>query len=86
MSLRALAREVGVSDAHLSRVIRAVGYRKAPSGDLAGRVARAFGLPVGYFREYREKVVLDAVKRDSQLREELYERITQGRHRARSRL
>ena len=79
MSLRALARESGVSDAHLSRLIRGVGYRSAPSGDLAARVAHALGLPVGYFKEYRERVVIDAVKRDARLREELFDRIRRDR-------
>jgi transcriptional regulator with XRE-family HTH domain len=79
MSIRALARESGVSDAHLSRLIRGVGYRSTPSGDLAARVARALDLPIDYFREYRERIVVDAVKRDKKLREELYDRVTRGR-------
>jgi transcriptional regulator with XRE-family HTH domain len=81
MSLRALAREVGVSDAHLSRVIRGVGYRTGPSTQLAGRVARALGLPVHYFREYREGAVIEAVKRDPRLREELFDRLGSKRRR-----
>ena len=45
LSLRALARDIGVSDAHLSRLLRGVGYRSRPSADLARRVARALDLP-----------------------------------------
>lgn len=52
MSLRALGRRVGVSDAHLSRAVRGAGA-KSVSGDLAGRVAQGLGLPEDYFVEYR---------------------------------
>jgi transcriptional regulator with XRE-family HTH domain len=75
LSLRALAREAGVTDAHLSRLLRGVGYRTRPSTDLARRVALALGLPQDYFREYREAIVIEEVKRNVRLREELYERL-----------
>ena len=74
MSLRALARQVGVTDAHLSRVLRRVGY-KTPSGELAGRVAEALGLPIDYFSEYREAFVITKIKSDTRLRNELYKRL-----------
>lgn len=80
MSLRALARQVGVTDAHLSRVLRRVGY-KTPSGELAGRVAEALGLPIDYFPEYREAFVIDQIKRDSRLRDQLYDRLRTQRPR-----
>ena len=76
LSLRALAREVGVSDAHLSRLTRGVGYRHGPSADLAQRVARALDLPPDYFKEYRERFVIDAVKRNPTWRERLYDQLT----------
>jgi transcriptional regulator with XRE-family HTH domain len=75
LSLRGLAREAGVTDAHLSRLLRGVGYRTRPSADLAQRVAIALGLPPDYFREYREAAVIEEVKRDPQFREELYKRL-----------
>ena len=59
----------------MSRLLRGVGYRTRPSADLARRIALALGLPADYFREYREAVVIEQVKRDSKLREELYERL-----------
>lgn len=43
LSLRGLAREVGVTDAHLSRALRRANY-KAVSGQLAARIAIALGL------------------------------------------
>jgi transcriptional regulator with XRE-family HTH domain len=75
MSLRALARQVGVTDAHLSRVLRRADY-KTVSGALAGRVAEALGLPKDYFPEYRETFVIGQVRADRRLRDELYERLT----------
>jgi transcriptional regulator with XRE-family HTH domain len=76
LSLRALARQAGVTDAHLSRLLRGVGYRTKPSANLAHRVALALALPPDYFREYREATVIEQIKNDPQLREELYDRLT----------
>jgi transcriptional regulator with XRE-family HTH domain len=75
MSLRQLARDVDVTDSHLSRLLRGVGYRTKPSKDLARRVAVVLGLEPDYFLEYREAVVVDAVRADPRLREELYDRV-----------
>ena len=73
-SVRQLARAAGVSDAHLSRVLRGVNYKRA-SGDLARRVALALGLPEDYFPEYREAFVIDRIRTTSSLREQLYKRL-----------
>jgi transcriptional regulator with XRE-family HTH domain len=78
MSLRALSRAAGVSDAHLSRVLRKVGY-KTPSADLTGRVALALGLPADYFPEYREGVILQTIRGDPSLRDKLYDEIVAER-------
>ena len=80
LSLRALAREAKVTDAHLSRLLRGIGYRTKPSANLAHRVALALALPPDYFREYREAIVIEQVKRDPRLREELYDRLTKRKH------
>lgn len=82
MSIRALAREVGVTDAHLSRVLRRVAYKTA-SADLARRVALALDLPPDYFPEYREGVVIERIKKDSGLRDRLYVQLS-GRERPRT--
>jgi transcriptional regulator with XRE-family HTH domain len=71
LSIRRLAKWAGVTDAHLSRVLRGVAY-KTPSRELARRVARALGLPDDYFPEYRQAFVIERIKRDAQLRENLY--------------
>jgi transcriptional regulator with XRE-family HTH domain len=76
--MRALAREVGVSDSFLSRALRGVDYKSA-SGELTGRVARALGLPVDYFREYREDRVVDRVRADARLRDDIYDRFERRR-------
>jgi len=49
---------------------------KAASGDLAGRVSQAFGLPHDYFPEYREDFALATVRRDDRLRDSLYDRLS----------
>lgn len=74
LSIRALAREVGVTDAHLSRVLRRVSY-KTPSGDLARRVALALDLPGDYFPEFREWLVVERIKSDAKLRDRLYRQL-----------
>jgi transcriptional regulator with XRE-family HTH domain len=75
MSVRQLAKDAGVSDAHLSRVLRGVNY-KSPSGDLTRRVALALGLSEDYFPEFREAFVLERVRATPSLREQLYTRLT----------
>ena len=74
LSIRALARAAGVTDAHLSRVLRGVNYKTA-SPDLARRVAIALDLPADFFPEYREGVVIDGVKNDPKLRDSLYKQL-----------
>jgi transcriptional regulator with XRE-family HTH domain len=73
LTLRAFADEVGVSQAHLTRVIQG---KKEATPELAGRIAAALGLPADYFAEVRESVVIDAVLSDPALRERLYRQIT----------
>lgn len=74
MSLRSLASAVGVSDSHLSRVLRGADY-KTPSADLTRRVALALGLPPEYFREYREARVIETVRSDTKLMNRLYRQL-----------
>lgn len=78
VSLRALANEVGVSDSHLSRVLRRVDYKRA-STDLMARIAVALGLPPEYFPEVREAFVIERVRADPRLRNELYARLKRRR-------
>ena len=72
LSLRALAREVRVSDAHLSRLLRGVGYRSVPSAELARRIAGALGLPSDYFKEVRQHYILDKVRADAEVCNSVY--------------
>jgi transcriptional regulator with XRE-family HTH domain len=74
MSVRALAATIGISDSHLSRVLRRSDY-KTPSSDLTRRVALSLGLPPDYFPEFREAYVVEQVKSDPKLRNELYSRL-----------
>ncbi|HEU4686956.1 MAG TPA: helix-turn-helix transcriptional regulator [Vicinamibacterales bacterium] len=76
-SLRAFAAEVGVSQGHLSRALRGADYRSV-SGELAGRIAVTLELPRDYFPEYRQAIVIEAVRSDPALRDRLYGRLTTG--------
>jgi len=80
MSVRALAATIGISDSHLSRVLRRADY-KTPSPDLTRRVALALELPPDYFPEFREAYVVEQIKSDPELRNDLYIRLgrKQGR-------
>lgn len=71
MSVNQLAARVQVSQSHLSRVLRKADYQSV-SGGLARRVALALELPEDYFVEFRERYVIDAIRRDPELRERLY--------------
>jgi transcriptional regulator with XRE-family HTH domain len=73
VSIRELARRVGISDAHLSRVLAG---RKTTSADLARRIEDALGLRAGFFIEDREGAVIDAIKADPALRDRLYRRLS----------
>lgn len=75
LSIRAIALSAGVSHSHLGRVLRQSDY-KTPSVELCRRLARALDLPDDYWPEYRERVVIDRVRSDPALREELYDRLT----------
>jgi lambda repressor-like predicted transcriptional regulator len=75
MSIRALAREACVTNAHLSRVLRRANY-KTPSADLARRVSTALGLPPDYFPEFREGTVIDAIRSNPALRDRLFNRLS----------
>jgi transcriptional regulator with XRE-family HTH domain len=75
ISQRGLAAMIGISDSHLSRVLRRADY-KTPSADLTRRVALALRLPPDYFPEFREALVIDQIRADATLRNELYVRLT----------
>lgn len=75
MSQRALAKQVGVSDSHLSRAVRRADYKTA-SPELMSRVAVALGLPEDYFPEFREAFVIEKIRSDPRLRDQLYRRLS----------
>ncbi len=71
MSVAALARAIGVSQPHLSRVLRRADYR-TPSPELAAKVARQLGLPDDYWPEYRAAKVIERIRADPAYRDRLY--------------
>jgi transcriptional regulator with XRE-family HTH domain len=66
ISLRELGRRIGIDATYISRVRR--GQKRLPV-DLPKKVAVALGLPPDYFPETRESLILDAMRRDPELRE-----------------
>lgn len=74
MSVRELARQIGISDSHLSRILRRADDKR-PSPELTARVAAALGLAEDYFPEFREGFVVDRVRSNAKLRDELYSRL-----------
>jgi len=73
LSQRKLAQMIDLNPSHLSRVLRGAD-RTRPSTDLIRRIAEALCLPAGYFPELREAAVLERIKSDPQLRDQLYKR------------
>jgi transcriptional regulator with XRE-family HTH domain len=73
VSQRKLAQMIDLNPSHLSRVLRGAD-RTRPSIDLIRRVTDALDLPAGYFPELREAAVLDRIKTDPELRDQLYKR------------
>jgi transcriptional regulator with XRE-family HTH domain len=65
---------IDLNPSHLSRVLRGAD-RTRPSTDLIRRVAEALDLPAGYFPELREAAVIERVKSDPELRDQLYKRL-----------
>lgn len=77
ISQRSLARTLGVSQAHLSRLSGSAATQ-APSPKLAAAVAEALGLPAGYFVESRRAAVIEAIDRDTAVLDRLYALVTRG--------
>jgi transcriptional regulator with XRE-family HTH domain len=85
-SLRSLADEIDVSQSYLSRVLGAKGERPV-SRNVVGRIARALGLPVDYFPEYRAATVIEAAREQPSSLDGIYDKLqrqlapapTQGR-------
>ena len=69
-----LVEEAGVERSYLWKVIRRRNY-KTPSLRMAESVAVALGLPPDYFPEYRERIVIDRVKRDPETRDKVFDRL-----------
>jgi len=74
LSIRAVARSAEVDPGHLSRVLRAA-RGKTVSPELAGRVAKALDLPEDYFPEWREALIVDRIREDPKLRDQIYDRV-----------
>jgi transcriptional regulator with XRE-family HTH domain len=74
LSQRKLAQMIDLNPSHLSRVLRGADQTR-PSTDLIQRIAKALDLPTGYFPELREAAVIENVKKDARLRDQLYRQL-----------
>jgi transcriptional regulator with XRE-family HTH domain len=72
-SQRDLARAVAVDPAHVSRLLGRT--RRGASPELMRRVAEVLGVSPERFAEYREWLVIEAIRADGALRERLYQRL-----------
>jgi transcriptional regulator with XRE-family HTH domain len=75
VSLRELSRRLGMDATYLSRIRR--GRQRLPTR-LPSRVAASLGLPEDYFPETREALILDAIRTDPTLREQIYQRVVRA--------
>ena len=75
MSLRALAKKLGIGHSYLSRAVRRADDKVA-SGELAARIALALDLPEDYFAEYRAAYVAQRLD-ESDLRDDFYKRLVE---------
>lgn len=72
-SQRQFSEAIGFEQAYLSRVL---GGQRAPSLRLLEAIAKGLGLPKDYFPEYREQVVIEAIKTDGVLRDKTYDSLS----------
>jgi transcriptional regulator with XRE-family HTH domain len=77
ISVREVARRVDVDDAHLNRVLRGT-HSKRITPQLASRIALSLGLNEDYFGETREGAVIEAIRRDPDLRDRIYDELGLG--------
>jgi len=75
-SQRQFSEAIGFGQAYLSRVL---GGQRAPSLRLLEAVTKGLGLPKDYFPEYREQVVIEAIKEDGGLRDKIYDSLARKR-------
>jgi transcriptional regulator with XRE-family HTH domain len=72
MTQRDLARRAGVSQSHLSRLLRGTDYKTRASVSLIEAVSAALALPSDYWPEVREQYVIGKIRDDAALRDRLY--------------
>lgn len=75
LSVRELGRRTGIDHGHISRIMHQQ-RGKVASGDLAGRIAVALGLPVDHFPEYRRAVVIAVIDEDPLSLNRLYREVS----------
>ena len=69
MSQRELARRIGVNQSYLTFVLKGA---RTPSRRLLEGASKVLELPLEYFREYRETIVIERVRADPDVVDRLY--------------
>jgi transcriptional regulator with XRE-family HTH domain len=69
---RGLADATGLSAGYLNHIVH--GNRPVPSNEVVERLAKALGVEVAHFREYRLRVVVDELEKSPELIDRLYRR------------
>jgi transcriptional regulator with XRE-family HTH domain len=83
LTLRALAREVGGFDhAYLSRMLAG---KAAPNAEHLARISMYLGLRPDYFPEVRTARLIEAIRDDPRLRDDMYFKLPQKKRRSRVR-
>lgn len=72
ISVNKLARQLDISATHISRSCNPA-HPETFGGGLAGRTALYFGLPEDYFVEFRREFLLDLIRNDLDLCDQLYD-------------
>jgi transcriptional regulator with XRE-family HTH domain len=69
---RGLADATGLSAGYLNHIVH--GNRPVPSNEVVERLAKALGVEVDHFREYRLRAVVDRLEQSPELADRLYKR------------
>lgn len=73
VTYRGLAEKTGLSAGYLNHLVH--GNRPVPSDDVVERLAKALGVEASHFREYRLRVIANALERKPELIDRLYRRL-----------
>lgn len=71
---RQVANELGLDPSFLSKALRGASYKRL-SPDVIAQISQLADLPADYFPEVREHAVIEAIRADDELRDQLYDEL-----------